>query len=781
MLTVLRHLLSPSYLYAQNATPEGVSRSAGWLWVLALLFSCTVCWFWMRRLRVTGRPWRAAGWAAVLGGSAAALAALRPFAVGAWSARIWFLSASDGAVAAAGVQLLILGWPRIVEHLMMVRSRVRSPAWVATAFGAALIAGLLGICWPLGLGPWPAAAVLASWLAHACASAHARRRPWWRSLQVWPLAPLALPYVSWLLNYVLAAGLRLDVLAYQSYPFPDAWSPWFHEGSMLVAGVGGVVVCAASSVAASCGLSPRKAMAWLLCLAGVGWWLGMVALHRSHGATASDPFCYLQAAADLATRGTPTHAYPLAELARQAGLPMWPAVHVGYHTPAAGGESAIVWPIGWPALLAPFLKLGGESAAMWGAPLCACLAALTTVGLAYNVSHSASEGDRWIAAGLAGFITLTSQEAALRALVPMADAAAQLFSVAMLLCLVRARRLDSLAWSTLAGVCLGLAYWMRHPQICLSVGALGLWAAPWTRRRRLCHLALFSLGAVCAAVPDLVYHTRVFGAPWATESPEWFLLSLRNIPSTWGALWHEGAARRSEFGYLWPMILCGVWVQLGPRRGRPYGAMMWMGFVGVLLFNLSYSALRWRDMISVFPWLATWASLGIVAVWERVRDAGQSRTVYSTVFACLVLTYLGARTAPTLAMVRQPRLLVFGYVSPDERSEFARLGRDVPRDAVVAASLNSGAIERYAGHDAVRPYWWSAEEFTRFVQLLATSRRDLYVLDDGQEMEAFLGRMAATGPPQRLGEYALPTFGLGGEHLGRGAVLYRADVPPRGT
>ena len=110
---------------------------------------------------------------------------------------------------------------------------------------------------------------------------------------------------------------------------------------------------------------------------------------------------------------------------------------------------------------------------------------------------------------------------------------------------------------------------------------------------------VFGLSALVCALPDLAYHTLTFGVPWKSESPEWFLLSWRNIPGAFSAVWREGWFSRVEFGYILPLILCGAWQQGRHRPERLWAAMMGLGFVGVLGFNLFYGALRLRDLISL--------------------------------------------------------------------------------------------------------------------------------------------------------------------------------------
>ena len=299
-------------------------------------------------------------------------------------------------------------------------------------------------------------------------------------------------------------------------------------------------------------------------------------------------------------------------------------------------------------------------------------------------------------------------------------------------------------------------------------------AGPW--KRRLHHLLTFSGVALLGALPDLLYHAAVFGSPWISESREWYLLSWRNILPTLQDMMQDGWFRRAEFGYLWPFIILGIWWQWRARAERPQAAMMGLSFLGILLFQLCYSALRFRDLISLFPWLGLWAGLGIAGLWSRV-DNMVGTEGRRTLVLLLVLMALSVRTAGTLTLPWAQEVRTFGYVLASEREGYAELGRMVSAEAVVGTGLNSGAIERYAGRETVRPASWSDQEFARFVDELAEEERPFYLLDDGQEMERFLPRLRGRFLLHPLGEFELPTFGLGGQDYERSARLYALEKP----
>ena len=422
-------------------------------------------------------------------------------------------------------------------------------------------------------------------------------------------------------------------------------------------------------------------------------------------------------------------------------------------------------------ILVPLYWLAGEEGVLWGAPICALLAAFLTWRLARALWPEDGEYGGWVAGGIGAVVILTSSEGTLRSLVPMAGAAAQALSVLTLYCLVRARRRDDLAWSALAGASLALAYFVRHPQILLALAAWpALLGSRWRRRRKALHMLAFAAGASLCVMPDVWYRTVVFGSPWASESQEWFLISWRNIWPTFLTVLRDGWSRRNEFGYLLPLILWGFWAQAADSREHGWASMLGVSFAGLLLFQLCYCALRFRDLIALFPWAGLWAGRGIVAAWERARRSTRQTSRRILVLG-MVLMALASRTSRTLGMPWLSRAWTFGHVSVAERAGYAQLAHNVHKNAIVGTSLNSGAVERYTGCQTVRPASWTEDEFARFVSALRDEGRALYLLDDGEEMELFLARVKSLRLTH-AGEFVLPTFGLGGQDFGRRAALY---------
>lgn len=768
MIPFLRYTLAASYLFAQEAQPLRTWSAAEARGAALLLLGILLAWRWDVALRHKGRSPLAAR---VTGGALAAtlfFLAVRFHARGPLSPRIWWLSSLVVALLTPSLYWLahrrwsmplrLLG--RALAGDLSLDDPPLPPKWRLALF-LLHVGGLLLLARHPELRAWPALSALAclgitSWKA---------RRPRWEVL-----TPLLLAYAASALHVLVTAGIGVDVAPYASFAYPNLWAPLFVPRIFF----GASLLWTAYAAATLLGRHGERRWLGGLWLLGVAWYVAGVIVHRSRGVSGSDPFCYLQMATDLVERDTPLHPFPLAALARELGIATWPTVPVGYHPPTDGPWAATVWPIGWPLLLAPFYALGGEGMALWAAPCFALLAAWLTARLAQELSSHEGRETAWIG-GLAALILLTSPESILRALVPMADAAAQALSLLTIWCLLRARHRDHLTWSALAGASLALSYTVRHPQLPLGLAAMPALLLGAPPRRCGLHLACFGGMALLCALPDLAYHALVFGSPWAVESPEGFLLGWRNIGASLGHMLRDGLLRPREFGYLLPLAIYGLLHSLRLERDDATSpdrelarrhVVLLVGFLGVLFLHLSYAALRFRDLIPLFPWLALWGAAGMVALWR-----GATTTRRRILVVGLAAMALAARTAPTLTMPWDDAVWTFGYVTAEQRSAYARLADVLPEDAVIATGLNSGAVGRYTGRATVRPAAWTPAEFARLAEALARRGRSLYLLDDGEEMAAFIA--ALYREVVYLGSYPLPRFGLGGQRLEGPNRLYR--------
>jgi hypothetical protein len=162
------------------------------------------------------------------------------------------------------------------------------------------------------------------------------------------------------------------------------------------------------------------------------------------------------------------------------------------------------------------------------------------------------------------------------------------------------------------------------------------------------------------------------------------------------------------------------------------GFVVWV--VVIVGFHLPYAALRLRDVLSVFPPLAALAGIGLVGCLAPRLAAG---SVPRGVAAAGVVLLLWVRTAPTLRDTAPGvTYSTFGYLRAEQRGAFDTLADLTPADAVIAASLNSGAIGLYAKRDAVRPAAWDQPgDWEKFLARMQELDRPVFVLADGDELQ----------------------------------------------
>lgn len=774
MKQLLQRLLDPHYLYAIDPGPLGPWLVVYIAWAALLLAGLGSALWWRRKNRTA--PATLTAGMCLLGlfllglrfsnSFASAIPSFMRFLLfDVWTARVWPISVT---LAAIGIPLLwylsIRHWPPFLQRLVDTLGGVLSPAhppllpWQT---------GLLGLLHLAGL----------SWLWH---TAHF---PWWWSipslislsilpllakphrLRLETLTPLLSSYGTSLAYFVFAEHWHIDIDAYQGFRLPDPWSPWFNVVVMTMVGFVYTLWIQCRLI-----LRPRfnKMLPAAILTCTLIWLLSMVAVHHTYGVTASDPYCYVQMAIDLAETGSPLHHFPLAKLAKELGLPTWPTVHIGYHPPLPDDRAPTMWSIGWPVLMVPFYWLGGLDLLYFVAPLMALLSLLVCWLLVNEVLQDTEQQTRWTVAALTCFMVATSPENTERILVPMADAAAQLFTLLTLWLLLRGRHTYPLVYMALAGASFGMLYFIRHPQLPLGVAALVYLVV---LKKPLAHklgLALaFGLGALILAIPDLYYHHRVFGHWLKTESTEWFLLSANNIgPSFWRIL-ESGILRREELGFVLPFALIGgkaLW-----KHHRRTTTILASGFGAVLIFHLCYAALRPRDLIAILPLLYLCAAYGMTSVWIHLEKS----TLYPRVVGiacCLLLLF--ARSARSLELPWRDDVITFGYVNRSQLQAFHKLDDMLPPDAVIASMLNGGAIELYSGRLAVHPAAWTKDELLRWSRELAVRELPFYVLEDGEEMTSVVTHLSTTYQLAPVMPLAVPYFAYGGGNLPKQAVLY---------
>jgi hypothetical protein len=611
------------------------------------------------------------------------------------------------------------------------------------------------------------------------------RRP---ALYAEALTPLFLVYIVLALHLVglvlwrvldrPGAGLRL----------PQPWATMLDPVPYLLLAVIAVLAYELYMVAVAWnrerGLLRTSALALLI--AGLGWAAWITFSARTHGVTGSDPYAYAQMAVDLAERGAPFHVFPLAQTAQALGLPVKPALPVGYRPSVdAAGQSATVWPPGYSTLLAVAYSALGEPGLYLTTPFLGLLSLAATWALAQTVFAGRPAVQRQFMAGFAVFLLATSFEQISRTVVPLADISAQLFTtLTLLLALKVCQRIGSgladrrVFLSTVAlGIVFGCAYAVRYtqlllaPSLLLAVAPAGRTADATRRTLYAPRLTLFAMAsALLVALPDLWYHQVAFGSPLRVGSEELEQFALANIVPVMQRLVDEVFAVR-EFLLFAPFIALGAW-RLA-RTDRRTLAVLLAGPLLVLLFHLPYWYLRLRDLLSLFPIAAVLAGAGVLEVVQRLARIGDDMPGATlSRFAIFLVAVALPVVRLALILPLAQGFYTFGTLLPPQRAALDRLAALTLANAVVGSSFNGGAVDLHAGRASFRPAGWTSGELQTFVQAMRAEGRPVYMLDDGIEVQAPLQTLAATYRLNPVTELPLPYFFVGGGSENRDVILY---------
>ncbi len=561
-----------------------------------------------------------------------------------------------------------------------------------------------------------------------------------------------------------------------------------------------------------------SAGAMLLMIAALAWFALETIGHRTRGVTATDPYGYAQMAVDLATRGTPLHAFALFTNVVNLQVSWYPIEHIGYRLfDNLSGAVPTVWPVGGSFWIAGLYRLLGEEGLYLATPLAALasLMAFAFLALEYltpRAGASAFSPPKKLAiAAVAVALLATSWEQVDRSIVPLVDVQAQLFSVlAMLFTIKGARLLEQvdvgsmaidlrglpdleglektnrhkpairfsvptaycfLPYALLAGLSLGAAYFVRHTQLLLAVPmvvAVGVLA----RRNRLAFLTAIALAALVVALPDLWYHQLYLGSWLTPESHEMALFSISSVLPSLKALSDRFLAG-NEFGYLIPFLLYGI-IRAARDDLRRFAVLaVWL--IVLVGFHLMYAAVKIRDLLPEYPAAILLAAYGMVTLALDVREwARQSSEpvggrgssfgslakqglVAVAIFFALLLPAM--RDRMTIVRPFQPAKVTFGYVTEAQRASFDQITALTPADAIVGSTMNDGAIDLYARRATFRPGEWNAQECARFVELMMRERRDLYLLDDGAETSAARRELSRRYTLRLVAVLDVPLFG----------------------
>jgi hypothetical protein len=818
VLDLLRRLLSPEYLVVSEPGPLGAS------WLLYAIFGLVfaaglAASLWVlagpqRRIQpLARRTWAWFELWICLAGLLTVAGRFRAWP--GWSARIWpytlFLLALAGAAAHLWRVVRLPAWLAEGLHFLALRPvppgssvspdppagkdiplPMATPgrgslavAWMPFLAGLGLhLAGIALVlvaryAWPA----WSALPVLALLLLPQAPLILRGQRP-----RLVALAPLLGAYAVTLL-WLLYRQLDITVIGWQGLVFPNPMVSLFYVDGVVLGATAYALLAGFYVMLMHLG---RPGSLWRWALAGLlvataAWALAVYFGQRTHGATASDPYAYAQMGVDLAERGTFLHRFSLFQEVIPLDIAWAPLQPVGYHIPRNDlGDCPSVWATGASALLAAGYLLLGEVGLYVTTPVVALLALVATWALVQEALHGEPRGVRYGVAGLAVALVASSPEHVDRLLVPMADAAAQLFTVLTLLFVLRAMRCrrgrwPAIAWWLLAGASFAWAYWVRHTQLVLALPVLlAIGLSPSRAPGRLRSWALptvaFSAAALVFALPDIAYRWRWFGGPLATETTELPLMALRHIgPVAWEMLRASLAA--GEWGYLFPFALYGAYHLA--REQRRAALILGSAFLAVLLVHLTYHSLRLRDLISLFPLVDLAVAYGAVTLVRRAwhlsragtRHLGPALLPVATLI--WIVLSLGLARWAMIDNLWKPGWASFGYMRAGHRAAFDRLAELTPENAVVGASLNAGAVMMYTGRDAIRPYdSWTPAEWQVFLQAMQAAGRPVYLLDDSGLMDSFIQLDATRHRLTPVEELEIPLFNTRDRESG---WLYRLE------
>ena len=592
-----------------------------------------------------------------------------------------------------------------------------------------------------------------------------RRRRW--AACVPSLAPLGLAYLVALIRLV---GRRIV----------PGWAPtagWLNLDYVLVlAGLWTLTAQAGLTAQAwRCTLAPGSLLGVAFLVLALIWSVVTGLTLHTHGVTGTDPYAYAQMAVDLARDEMPLHVFSLVEVLGDLGVDPRPLVPLGYLAPdLTTGASATVWPPGQAALLALGYIVGGERGLYLTMPALGLLALGALWLLIQEALRTWPVAGRRLAGGVAVALLATSFEQVDRQLTPMADISAQLFSILALYWALRGARTRKYGPALLAGLCLGVAFDVRYTQVLLAPAVAWLLIGKGRERDRRVvprQVVCCAVAALAAALPVLGYHQVVFGSPFSVGSEELALFSWdalrRTVPRMALAI-----AQAREFGYALPFVLLGA-IQLWRKAWRTALGLL-VGFGLVVAFQLPYEALRLRDLLPVMPIVALWGGVGLAELFAwvgRLRKAGWRTGLCAA--GVLLSALLVCSDATLLLPVPPMHYNAFGYLVDTQRASLDTLAQLTPKNAVVAASLNAGAVTLYAERDIVRAGVWSEAEWLTVVDRLLAVGRPLYVLADGEEMLAPVQALEGRYRLESVGTLSLPYYYPGGGSENRDVGLYR--------
>jgi len=446
-----------------------------------------------------------------------------------------------------------------------------------------------------------------------------------------------------------------------------------------------------------------------------------VSIWRNGGAVAgsADTSGYMNSARLLA-RGefsVPIRTVEGVDAATLAGYTDEIYAPLGFRAVLRNGTISPTYPIGLPMMIAAMATVTGWDAAPG---LVVGLHALLGVLLVYALGREFGLPPGWSAIGALGLAA--SPLYFYLSLFTMSDVPAMAWTIATILLARRAARHP--AWAVAAGCALGMAVLIRPTNV-LALLPVGV-ALGW----RLRSVIWFAVGGLPAAGLLGYYNLHAYGS---------MLSSGYYVPPGTFALHHAGPTLAHYATWLpkllTPLVLAALalpWARhTGAREKWILGlwGLTFLGFYAVY----AYTRVEWWFLRFVLPGLP---ALIVGALLVVHYYGGRFFARVSPAILCVVVAAIVA----TNGLYRIPRqhTRVIGQAENDFRATASWAQRHLPRESVILAMQNSGALFYYTDFRVLTSVWFEPEQFRRAVPKIRAAGRPIYaVLQDFEQAESF--------------------------------------------
>ncbi|HKZ70726.1 MAG TPA: hypothetical protein VJ020_11640, partial [Anaerolineales bacterium] len=235
----------------------------------------------------------------------------------------------------------------------------------------------------------------------------------------------------------------------------------------------------------------------------------------------------------------------------------------------------------------------------------------------------------------------------------------------------------------------------------------------------------------------------------------------------------------ADFALTIPFILIGLIHLIRNQRSTALGLALTLG--PVALFHLPYHYLKLRDLLFLFPVLCALSAVGLKTIFARLHSPARSWKLEIGILGFGIL--LLARFSAQLPLLSG--YYTYGFLTAEGRARLDSIAALTEPNAVISASLNSGAISLYAQRDTFRPgrllqpgRMWTDAELIVFVTALHAKGRPLYLLADSEEMAAPLEALDACCRIIPIAELYLPYYYRSGAAANQLIPLYRIEIIP---